>query len=203
MSAAVSSAQQKSRHEAGLSKIYGPKPRAVLRDHRATERVVDAHRAHVDILLDILGTIETSKGIDEVLAAAAHEEMVIFDRDRPARREAGFKAGPDSATPTRFAGLIEDGTDREANRGGLCDPAILIVRDGCAALHVPEHVVPGVADLAGEEADGVDLGLVQDRGSCEGSERADVRSFQVRPVALRFEAEHPVGHLPAIAALTA
>ena len=79
--------------------------------------------------------------------------------------------------------------------------AELVVGDGRAALHVPEHVVPGVAHLTGEEAERVDLGVVDQRE--EGSGRADVRALQVSPIALGFDAEHPVGGLPAIADLTA
>src|SRR5580692_8620012 len=65
---------------------------------------------------------------------------------------------------------------------------------------IQQRVVPGVADLAGEQADRVHLGLVGIGYRCR---KARIRSLQVRPVALGFEAEHPVGHLPAIASLTA
>src|SRR5665647_1352086 len=75
--------------------------------------------------------------------------------------------------------------------------------EGRAALQIPEHVVPGIADLAGEEADGIDLGLVQERHTAERANRAGVRSLQIGPVALSLHAEHPVGCLPTIADLTA
>src|SRR6202012_3088017 len=69
-----------------------------------------------------------------------------------------------------------------------------------AALHIYQRVVPGVADLPGEETDGVDL--------CEvvvGNQRnqARIRTPQIGPIALRLDAEHPVHRLPAITDLAA
>src|SRR5262249_27087177 len=109
-------------------------------------------------------------------------------------------AGADRAAPAGFAG----GVDHEV--GGSEEAGVLVVGDRGAALDVPEHVVPGVADLTGEEADRVDLGLVGEQRAKEG---AGVRALEVSPVALRFEAEHHavacpphVEALPAITDLT-
>src|SRR5581483_8789983 len=83
---------------------------------------------------------------------------------------------------------------------------VLVMGDRSTALDVPEHVVPGVNDLAGEEADRIDLGVVcvadAECGDASWHQEAGVRTLQVRPIALRFEAEHPVRHLPAVADLT-
>ena len=117
----------------------------------------------------------------------AHEQMVVFDADRPVRRKAEFEAGSDRAAPAGFAGLSR--TTRR--RSPVTKLDVLVVGDGGAALHVPEHVVPGVADLAGEQAERVDLGLVGI--GIAAAVEADVRSLQISPIALGFEAEHPVG----------
>src|SRR5262249_53278654 len=86
------------------------------------------------------------------------------------------------------------------------DAVVLVVGDGRAALHVPEHVVPGVTDLTGEQADRIDLALVAvadaERSKASRHQEAGVAAAQVGPVTLGFDAEHPVGSLPAIADLT-
>src|SRR6201999_261705 len=87
----------------------------------------------------------------EGVGAVAHEQVVVFEGDRPARSEADFDTGADRAAPTGLAG----GVDHEA--GGGEEAVVLVVGDRSTTLDVPEHVVPGVADLAGEEAERVDL----------------------------------------------
>src|SRR6185369_871600 len=79
---------------------------------------------------------------------------------------------------------------------------VLVAGNRGAALHVPEDVVPGVADLAGEQAQRVNLRAVGD-GAGRQEEQAGVGAGEVRPVALGFKTEHPVAGLPAIADLTA
>src|SRR5258708_9972241 len=135
---------------------------------------------------------------------AAHEEVVIFNGNGPVRREAKFKACSYGTAPASFGGLVPHDTGRQSlsRRSGGEDGAVFVVGDRTAALHVPEDVVPGIADLAGEEADGVDFGLVD--GAVGNTRRqARIRPFQVSPIPLGFDAEHPVGGLPAIAKLTA
>src|ERR1700688_758466 len=119
--------------------------------------------------------------------------MIVFDPDRPARREAVFKTGADGAAPARFAALIE----RDAS--GRDEAGVLVGGDGAAALHVPKHIVPGVADLAREQAETVDAGLVGDAGK----KQAEILAFQTGPIALRFDAEHHGSALPAVTDLTA
>src|SRR5438034_8918351 len=71
--------------------------------------------------------------------------------------------------------------------------------NGGAALDIPKHVVPGIADLAGEQAERVDLGVVNPGGN----EGANIGSLQIGPVALRFQTEHPGRGLPTVSNLTA
>src|SRR5207245_6064531 len=127
--------------------------------------------------------------------AVAQENVVILDADRPVRREAELETGADRATPAGILGRSERGAGTgEAGR----DEGVVFVADhGAAALHVEQHVVPGVADLACDQAESVDLGAV---ALCR-EENADIVAGEVGPVALAFEAEHPAGGLPAIADL--
>src|ERR1700743_3906893 len=108
--------------------------------------------------------------------------MVVFERDRPARREAELDAGADRATPTGFAGAVEGDPGEKA--------VVPVAGHSRAALHIAKHVVPGIADLTGEETDRIDPGLVDDGRERRG--RARIRAVQVGPVALGFNAEHPV-----------
>src|ERR1700759_3331001 len=80
--------------------------RSVPGDHRATEGVVHADGAHVDVLTDVVPAVEDTEGVERHVAAA-HEQMVVFERDGPARREAELDAGADRAAPTGLAGGIE------------------------------------------------------------------------------------------------
>ena len=99
-----------------------------------------------------------------------------------------------TAPPQRVSSLVE------ATRTPVpvIKHAVAIRGHGRAALDVEQHVVGGVADLAGEQAERVDLRVVGDAGS----EQADIAALEVGPVALGFETEHPGAGLPAIADLT-
>jgi hypothetical protein len=91
----------------------------VLRDHRAAEGVVHADGANIDILAD---AIDGRKGAGARVGgdiAAAHEEMVVFEGDRPMRREADFDASAHGAAPTGFAGAVEQ-RDRRRVSPILC-----------------------------------------------------------------------------------
>jgi hypothetical protein len=81
-------------------------------------------------------------------AIVAHEQVVILNGNGPVRRKAKFKACPHGTAPAGFGGLIPYNT-RRGEEG-----AVFVVGDRSAAFHVPEDVVPGIADLAGEQADG-------------------------------------------------
>src|SRR6202022_3848922 len=99
----------------------------------------------------------------------------------------------DDTTPACFTRRIEQ------RACGGHRTSVFVVGHGRAALHIPKDVVPSIADLAGEQAERFDLGIV----SPSGNENANIRSLQISPVALRFQAEHPAGHLPTVSNLTA
>src|SRR5436190_2805697 len=169
--------------------------RLVPGDDRAAEAVVEAGGDHVDILMDGFAARERARndrrGQDEV--AVTHEEVIVFDRNRPVRGKAVFEADTDSAAPACFGRAIE----HETGVGGHAGVVVAGRRD--ATLHVAEDVVPGVANLAGDHAEGIDLRAVGDVAEGE----AEVGTGEVGPVALAFKTEHPVAGLPAIADLTA
>ena len=118
--------------------------------------------------------------------------MIVFERDRPLRGEAEFDAGSNHAAPTGLTCLRERAprsnakSSSDGSYGGVRYPGIFVVGKGRAALQICEHVVPGIADLAGEETDGIDFGLVDEGHTAEGANRAGVGSLQISPVALGF-----------------
>src|SRR5262249_1905051 len=171
---------------------------SVLRDHRAAPAIVHADGDEVDVLPDAIGA-EKRAGhtgdavVGEGEGAIAHEQVIVFDRGRPVRREAVLEARADRATPAGVA----DGVGGE-NVGADNEAAEAVVRHRGAALHVEQHVVDGIADLAGEKAEGADTRLIVEARS----EQADVPALEVRPVTLAFNTEHPGAGLPAITDLT-
>src|SRR4029453_12168437 len=73
------------------------------------------------------------------------------------------------------------------------------------ALYVEQRLVPGVADLAGEEADTIGCGASGDeaRTGKRIEKRADARAAEISPIALGFQAKHPLVGLPTVADLAA
>src|ERR1700691_2179523 len=132
-------------------------PGSVLRDDRTAEMKIDAGGNHVDAQIDavVAGNSGDGNGREsEVLAA--HEAVVVFQRERPVRQEANFDTGADCTAETRFGRLIECRADSET--------VIRVVRERRSALHVPQDVVPGVADLAGEQSERIGLRLIAGPG---------------------------------------
>src|SRR3954468_4747366 len=171
---------------------------SVLRDDRTAPAIVDADGNEVDVLTDALRAEEVTDRdqgtvADKVVAALAHEEVVVFDRGRPVRREAELETGADGAAPAGVA----DGV-RELNVRSGIEGAETVAGDGTAALHVEQHIAEGIADLAGEEAERADARFDGD----VRIEGARVAALEVGPVALSFQPEHPAAGLPAIADLT-
>src|SRR5580692_8279846 len=125
-----------------------------------------------------------------------HEKVIVLDRNRPIRCESEFEARSDGTAPACFTGRIE-----QLAYEWCCGhrTAVFVVGHGRAALHIPKDVVPSIADLAGEQAQRFDLGIV----SPIGNKKADIRSLQISPVALPFQTEHPTGALPTVSNLTA
>ena len=130
----------------------------------------------------------------KVTLLVAHEQVVVLDADRPVRREAEFEPAPTvppqrvcrSSMPSERCRLVEDARSVSAvNRG--------------AALDVEQGVVPGVADLAGEQAERIDLRSVGEAGT----EQADIASLSGRPSRPALRGRTPRSALPAIADLAA
>src|SRR3954447_4958532 len=160
---------------------------SVTAEARAAELVVQANEAHVDVLADAIGANQACERDVLVL----QEDVVVLDANRPVRGETVLEAGTDRATPT---GLIVRGQQRPAKGRDF----ILAAGDSRTALGVKEDVVPGVADLTGDQTERVDLGAVARR-----EQRADVVAREVSPVALTFDTEHPLARLHAVADLAA
>src|ERR1700738_3014341 len=164
------------------------------------EAVVDARSDHINVLTDRVGA-EYAAGRDASQnacrcggdVAVTHEKVIVLDRNRPIRCESEFEARSDDTTPACFTRRIEQ------RACGGHRTSVFVVGHGRAALHIPKDVVPSIADLAGEQAERFDLGIV----SPSGNENANIRSLQISPVALRFQTEHPAGALPTVSNLTA
>src|SRR3954453_11329471 len=172
---------------------------SVLRDDRAAESVVDAGGDQINVLADAVSARERADRRQRAVGGerdvmAAHEQMVVFEADRPVRRKAVFDADADRAAPAGVVGTVELGSCKTARS----DAAVAIASDGGAALHVKQCAVPGVADLAGEQAESIDTGAVRDT-----EHGAGVPAGEVCPVALCFEAEYEGAALPAITDLAA
>src|SRR5579872_1622961 len=121
---------------------------SVTRDDRAAELVVHASREEVDVFLDVVG--EEAGIRDDVVIA--HEQVIVLEAERPARSKGIFEADTDRGTPAGFVGRIDPSADTCRNGG------VLVVGYRGAALHVEQCAVPGIANLAGEQAEGIDLG---------------------------------------------
>src|SRR6185295_12777511 len=74
------------------------------------------------------------------------------------------------------------------------EDAEAVARHRCTALYVEQRCVPGVADLAGKEANTVGRGA---RGE-QRIEHANPLVAEIRPIALGFQTKHPLTGLPAI-----
>jgi hypothetical protein len=123
---------------------------------------IDAGGNHVDAQIDAVVARNCGDGNgreSEVLAA--HETVVVFQRKRPVRRETKFDTGSGGTAETRFSRLIESSAGSET--------VIRVVRERGSALDVPQHVVPGISDLAGKQSERIGLGLIAGPGIEEAS----------------------------------
>src|SRR4030081_2460841 len=167
--------------------------KSVTGDARAAKTVVDANSAHIPVLTDAIRAIEQAGRRGEGDIAIAHEQVIVFDADRPVRCETKLKTGTDCATPTRFT---RAGGEQHSRGNG--EYVVLVFGYRRAALYVKQHIVPGVADLTSEQPERIDSRTVTVRRE----EQADIVASEISPVALRFQTEHPRTGLPAIADLT-
>ena len=88
----------------------------------------------------------------ERIIGIAHEQVVVFNTERPVRRKAILKSNTHDAAP---AGRACRG---QFNAGKRVEDAEAVACHRRAALYVKQRCIPGVADLAGKEADGIGLG---------------------------------------------
>src|SRR6185312_8362868 len=95
--------------------------RSVSRNHRAPEGVVEANGAHVHVLVDVVDAAQAAANKIEGDVAAAHEQVIVFEGNRPARCEADFKTGANRATPAALAGVVEDDAEELAVVLVVCD----------------------------------------------------------------------------------
>src|SRR3954451_23028084 len=119
--------------------------------------------------------------------------MVVFNAGRPVRCEAVLPAHPHGTTP---AGRACRGQFNAGRRG---EDAETVVRHRRAALEVKQRGVPGVADLAGEQADAISFCL----GREQWIDKAETRVAEVCPITLSFQAKNPLTGLPTVAELAA
>src|SRR3984893_14557122 len=170
------------------------RPVSVPRDDRAAPAVVDADGRHIDVLTDaVIARNDANRGKNrrEVEAAVAHEQMMVLNRSRPVRRETKFETGSGRAAKAGFGRPVK-------HRAGL-QTLVLVVGEGAAALHIPKHAVPGITDLASEQAQRIDRRSV----GRPGNNLARVRSTQIGPVALCFQTEHHGAAQPTVTDLAA
>ena len=159
-----------------------------------TEFVVEAQGDHVHVLADpVVEELSTEHCARESVVGSAHEEVVVFETGRPIRREAVLESEPQGAAPaSRTCRDNANASDRGVDEGA-------VVRHRRAALQVQERRIPGVADLAGEQAYSI-----HPRAGRKGwIEDADARAPEIGPIALSFQAKHPLAGLPAVTDLAA
>jgi hypothetical protein len=122
--------------------LAGISRKSVPPDARTTpvEAVVDASGDEVHILADRVSTEYAADRYDrgtqntcrrETVTMVTHEQVIVLDRNRPIVKAVTMRPGE-----------------------------WLAVRSATAALHIPKDVIPGIADLAREQAELFNLGIV-------------------------------------------
>ena len=144
-------------------------------------------------LIRLLSKPATNSGRRERIVGITHEQVVVFNTERPVRCKAVLKSDTDGGTP---AGRACRGQFSAEN---VLEDAKAVACHRRAALYVEQRLIPGVADLAGKEADAIGFGA---RGEPRIDE-ADALAAEIRPIALGFQAKHPLTGLPTIADLAA
>ena len=92
----------------------------------------------------------------ERIIGIAHEQVVVFNTERPVWCEAVLKSDADGAAPAGRAGR------GQFNAGNRFEDAKAVARHRRTALYVEQRLIPGVADLAGEEANTIGFGASGD-----------------------------------------
>ena len=96
----------------------------------------------------------------EGIGAVLHEQVIVFDADRPVRSEAVFEADADHAAPAGVVAVTPASAPVKR-----VETAVAIRGHGSAALDVEQDVVGGITDLTGEQAERVDLRLFAEPGN--------------------------------------
>src|SRR5229473_4619533 len=137
---------------------------SILGNVGAAKRVVDADRDQIDVLTDAIDdhraagsrkTRDITQG-RKAEVSGSHEEMVVFDGDRPARDKAIFKTGADRSAGT--------GVARRGGNETRCGDDIVVTGGGyCgAALHIKQRIAPSITDLSGEKPQSIDPRAIGD-----------------------------------------
>src|ERR1700740_1862570 len=100
------------------------------------------------------------------------------------------KPAPNRAAPTGFV-------DRGEQRASPIKRVISVAGYRGAAFHVEQGVVPGVADLTGDQPKCIETRAVE----VGHKEATCIAATEISPVTLAFDAPHPTACLPAIAEL--
>src|SRR5271154_2458361 len=142
----------------------------VSRHHWAAELVIHARGDDIGVLADMVGDEASSR--DHVLVA--HEQVIVLEAERPVRGKSILKANADRSTPAAFAGSVETHAGRNRR--------VLVIGDRGTTIYVEQRTVPSITDLASEQAEGINLGLVDGVGELQ----AGIVPREVGPVALRL-----------------
>src|SRR3954454_24301550 len=159
------------------------------------EPVIHAQGQHIHVLGDpaVEETYDARVPRGERIVVVAHEQMVVFDTKGPIGCEAILPADTRRGAP---AGRACRG---QFHAGKGIEDTEAVVRHRRAALQVEQRCVPGVTDLAGEQANATGFGAGGERRIDE----ADALIAEISPIALSFQAENELIGLPAITELTA
>src|SRR5262245_37172479 len=170
---------------AGAFQFVWRSGKSVARRERCAEAakpVIDPSGDHIHVGSGVGGDRSDGgrqRGRQERLAIVHPPKVVVLDADRPIRGEAVFKAGTDRATPACPV------CRNNAEPSDAIEQSPLPFGDRCAALHVPENVVPGVTNLPREKTQRIYL-----RGPrVTREEQAGIRVSDVGPITLGFETE--------------
>src|SRR3954462_5924472 len=68
---------------------------SVLGEDRAAELVVQASGDEIDVLADAIAADHAAERAGEVVGLVLHEQVIVFDADRPVRSEAVFETDAD------------------------------------------------------------------------------------------------------------
>src|ERR1700761_9343132 len=111
---------------------------SVAGETRTAELVVHTGREDIDVLLDIVG--------DEAVVDVfhTHEQVIVLEAKRPARRNGIFEASADRSAPAAVVDRI-DTTKRTGS-----DRRVLVVDNSSTAVHVEQRTIVSIANLASE-----------------------------------------------------